>query len=312
MALPTNARGRAEATTQNTTPNVYNDKSYAYMYERVKLLGILDDQSSRLLNKPGNSIDLYKETQWTVNPLTEGTATPISPLVLENEQLVLQWYGDSKMISLETLSEEFEFVFDRHLNRSASYALGENKDIQILVEFANTTTAAVYPLDGAGVRLTSVTTPAGAAGAFSDEQASEARKQIIKAGRDTEDRYLIISPEQEKALRDSSKFQSNETYPASILIKGVIGTIHGFQVIVHRNVQTFAGTHIDTPTLYQAFAVTKDCGVYAQKVNPIYEFDRETKRARTLTFLYHEAFGIKNLYDEAIIPLVSNGDSVAV
>jgi len=312
MALPANARGRADAVTENTTPNVYNDKSYAYMYEKVKLLGILDDQSSRLLNKPGNSIDLYKETQWTVNPLVEGTDTPISPLVFDNEQLVLQWYGDSKMISLETLSEEFEFVFDRHLNRSASFALGENKDIQTLVEWANTTTPAIYPLNGSGVRLTSVTTPDGPTGSFQDEQASEARKQIIKAGRDTEDRYLIISPEQEKALRDLPKFQSNENYPATILIKGVIGVLHGFIVIVHRNVQTFAGTHVDTPTLYQAFAVTKDCSVYAQKVNPVYEFDRETKRARTLTFLYHEAFGIKNLYDECIIPLVSNGDSTAV
>ena len=301
MALPANAHGRTQATAQNTVPNVYNDQSDRFLYESVKLQRMAWDQSSRILGKPGKSIDLYKDTQFSVSALTEGTDTPLSALTYENEQLVIAWYGDAKMISKETLSEEFEFVFGESLNPSAAGAMGENRDVQILLEFANTTTAAVYPINTGITRFDEDDITATAV--FTEEQLSEAMRTMRLAHR--KPKWLVFHPNQMKAVRDSDKFQSNESYNEDVLRKGIIGTIFGIEVVEHASVQSFAAGAADAVTVYQAYAVAEKSFVYAQKVSPVMEFDEETKRSRTVTFHYYEAFGVKNFHDAGIVPIIS-------
>lgn len=297
MALPADARGRSDATTENTVPNVYNEESERFLYEANQLQRMAWDQSARLLGKPGKTLELYKETEFSVSELTEGTDTPLSALTFDNEQLTVGWYGDAKMISKETLSEEFEFVFNDSLNRGAAGAMGVNRDHQILLEWENTSTGVVYPIDTGATRFTDANVDATAT--FDYEVVSEANRLMRLNNRKA--RWLVIHPNQEKSVKNIDSFQRADYYDAMVIKNGIIGTIDGAEVVVHSGVQSSEAT--SGTTVYHAFAVSERAFVYAQKVAPVMEFDEETKRSRTVTFHYYEAFGVKNLHDEGIVPI---------
>lgn len=297
MALPADARGRSDATSENTVPNVYNEQSEQFLYEANQLQRMAWDQSARLLGKPGKTLELYKETEFSVGALTEGTDTPISALTFDNEQLTVGWYGDAKMISKETLSEEFEFVFNDSLNRGAAGAMGVNRDNQILLEWENTSTGVIYPINSGATRYddSDVASDAG----FDYEVVSEATRVMRLANR--KPRWIVIHPNQEKSVKNLDSFQRADYYDAMVIKNGIIGTIDGAEVVVHANVQSSVAT--SGTTVYHAFAIAERSFVYAQKVAPVMEFDEETKRSRTITFHYYEAFGVKNLTDAGIVPI---------
>ena len=63
---------------------------------------------------------------------------------------------------------------------------------------------------------------------------TEARKLLNQANVSEADRYLLISPCQEKAILDIDTFRNADSYGSdSSRVNGEIGRLYGFRVIVH-------------------------------------------------------------------------------
>lgn len=295
MALEENAYKVADATSDGVIPNLYNEQSEQYLYEKEQLRPLGVDMSGLVKGKPGSSFDVFKETAFSVSQLTEGVDTPVSALDFDKVTLVINWYGDAKQISKETLAVAFPFVLDS-LRRGASGALAENRDLQILLELANTSSDAIYPEGKDDSNITVDDT-------LTKKQIRLARTALFKNKR--KPHALIIHPDQEGALLDLPEFIDATKYPGHVLYNGEIGKIYGFRVIVHNSVQVvMEGASSDVP-VYIGFALGERPFIWAQKIDPVFEFDEEYKRKRALTFHYYEAFGVKILHDESVIPVKS-------
>ena len=301
MALEANAYTRTNAATDGVVPNLYDEVAEKYLYEAEVLRPLGIDKSGMILNKPGKSFQVFKETAFSVSQLTEGTDTPVSALDFDSITLTVNWYGDAKQISKENLSEVFDFVWD-DIRYGAANALAVNRDNVIMSELLNTTSSAIYPISSGSTRYTSADITADATLTY--EQITEAWRRMrlnhrmIKA--------VIVHPNQMKSLMNDDKF-INEDYKAAGRIKGSIGRVmvgnpNGIAIIPHTSVQSVTENSV---TVYQAIALGDRAFIYAQKVNPVFEFDDEYKRKRAITFHYYEAFGVKILHDEAVIPIKS-------
>lgn len=293
MALEANAYVRSNATTDGVVPNLYDEVAEKYLYEAEVLRPLCLDKSGMILNKPGKSFQMFLETQFSVSALTEGTSTPVSALDFNDVTLTVAWYGDAKQISKENLSEVFDFVWG-DLQFGASGALAENRDAQIMTEMLNTTVGALYPYSSGKTKYTSSTIVA--AGVLSYEEIVDAetyfRTKRLKG------KAIVIHPNQMADLLKDSKFIEVQKGGKTVLYNGQIGEIRNMAVIVSTAVTTATE---NSTTVYKAIAVADRAVLYAQKVAPVFEFDEETKRARSITFHYYEAFGAKILRTDGVL-----------
>jgi len=297
MSLETNAYKRANATSDGVVPNLYNDQSEKWLYE-AEVLRPLCIQDTRLLNKPGRTVNWYKDTAFSVSALTEGTDTPVSALDFNSIVVSIAWYGDAKQLSKETISENFAFVLG-NLRYGCSNALAINRDVQIMTEMLNTSESAIYPFSSGTTRYTSSTIVA--AGQMTYEQVTKVRTEMRKDRRTLKD--VIVHPDQMYSLMNDDKFINADYFRDQSLMNGVVGKFPGnINVIEHTAVQSATENSI---TVYQAIGLADRSIIYAQKVSPVFEFDEELKRKRGLTFHYYEAFGAKILHTEGIIPIKS-------
>lgn len=292
MPLNANAYKEATATADSTIPNLYDEVAEQYLYEREVLRPFGVDKSGMLLGKPGKSITVYKDTAFSVNQLSEGVDTPVTALDWDNVSLSVNWYGDAKQISKEALSYSFDFVWE-DLRRQAAEALGENRDTVIMTELLTTTESAIYPRNSSNVAYTSSTIAADAE--LSYEQLAEVRAEMRKDKRSM--LTVIVAPDQEKSLLNDNKFISADYSERGAAGTGVLGRMLGATFYAHNAVQSATE---NSQTVYQAIALGERPFLYAQKVSPVFEFDEETKRSRSITFHYYEAFGVANLHDESI------------
>jgi len=298
MALEANAYERADASTDGVVPNLYDEIAEKYIYEAEKFRPLGIDKSAQLKSTPGKTLQVFKETQFTVSTLTEGTDTPVSALDFGSITLTLAWYGDAKQISLENLSETFDFVWD-DIKLGASGALGTNRDNIIMTEWLTTTEDAVYPRNSSGVAYTSANIIAGLALSYS--QLVETRTEMRKDRRKMN--IIVVHPDQVKDLLNDEKFiDADYNGGQSMAVAGALGKMAGATFIEHTAVQTTVEGTTGTGTcdVYQAIALGERAFIYAQKVDPVFELDREYNRKRGLTFHYYEAFGVANLHDESI------------
>lgn len=255
-----------------------------------------------ILGKPGKSFQVFGEQQFTVGKLTEGVDTPVSSLGFGSVTLTVDWYGDAKQISKENLSENFDFVWG-DLREGASKALGENRDNVIMTELLTTTSSAIYPISSGTTRFTSSTITS--AGTLTYEQMTEAWKQMRINKRKL--RAIVVYPTQFKALMNDDKFIRSD-YSKAGTLNGEVGRVMigsepgGVAVLPHTAVQSSTE---NSTTVYSAIAIGDKPFIYAQKVNPVFEFDEESKRSRSVTFHYYEAFGVKLFYSQSVIPLKS-------
>lgn len=298
MANDANAYERAESTADVTTPNLYDAAAEKYMYEQERLRPLAIDKSAMILNKPGKQFYVYKETAFTVSALTEGTSTPITALDFNNVQLTVNWYGDAKQLSKEVVSEAFDFVVN-DLNIGAAGAFATNRDTVIMTELLNTTTSAIYPTKSDGTKYTSSTIVSTAVLQY--DQIVEARA-YTRINAKLPIKTIIVHPNQEASLLKDDKFISADYSAGTAASTGIIGRIAGADVIESTAVQSVTENSV---TVYVAIALADRAFMYAQKVNPVMEMDEETKRQRAITFHYYEAFGVKILYSERIVPLKS-------
>jgi len=296
MALDANAYKRAAASTDGVVPEVYDERVIEHLYNAEKLRPLADDVSSYLLGKAGKTITFFTETQFSASTLTEGTDTPISALDYANFDLTLAWFGDAKQISMETLSENFDFVWDR-VRIGAAGALAENRDVQIMTELLNSTSDAIYPISTGTTRYTDANIIAGAGDMY--EQAVKCKVEMAKDNLNMS--YLVISPDQSYKLYNDAKFYTNSTSEMDVIKNGVIGKYLGFKVIESNNVQITDEGAADAIEVSNAIALSDKAFYYAQKLTPVMEFERETKRQRAWTFHYFEAFGVKIKRNEGVI-----------
>jgi hypothetical protein len=302
MALDGNAYTVATGVSEGTIPALYDEVAEKFIYEAEKLRPLGIDRSGMILGKPGKSFQVFKETEFEVGGLTEGVDTPVSALDFDSITLTVSWYGDAKQISKESLSYNFDFVWG-DIREGASKALATNRDNQIMTELLNTTSSAIYPISSGVTRYTSGSMAATAVLTY--EQLTKAWETMRISNRTL--KAVIAYPSQLKSLMNDDKFIDTD-YSSVGRINGSVGKLlvgdnpGGVDIMPHTAVQT---TSENSVTTYNAIALGDRAFIYAQKVNPVFEFDEETKRSRSVTFHYYESFGVKNLHDASIIVLKS-------
>lgn len=300
MAYEANIYNTTGAGTDSMIPNLYDELAEKYIYEAEMMRPLGIDKTAMIAGKAGSSLQVIKETAFSVSGLTEGTETPVSALDFDPVSLTVSWYGDAKQMTKEVISYAFPSLVG-DLRYGASNALAENRDTQILVELANTSTSAIYPINAAGTaRVTSANIAD--TNIFTKEMVNKAKSVLRKNRRKL--KWIVIHPDQEKGLLDDDSFIDASKYGERVLANGAIGTIYGAQVISHANVQTVTENSV---TVYIGFGLAERGFMYAQKISPVFEFDEELKRERAVTFHYYEAFGVKVLNSDAIVPLKSAG-----
>ncbi len=303
MALEANAYVSASAATDVVIPTLYNEELQQFQYEQELLRRFGTDVTSRILPRAGNSLYIYKGTEFSVSALTQGTDTPVSALDFNNVQLTVAEYGDAKQIPLDIIEDSFEFIVS-DLAYGAASAMAENNDAVIMTALVATSTSDIYPISSGTTRYTSSTIVA--AGVLDKEQINQAKKEMRE-----DNRFLkacIVSPKQGKDLRDDADFLDASAFPAGTLSTGVIGKIYGCEIVEHNSIQTATENSV---TVYQAVALGEDASgrqkpfVFGYKRMPTMEFDREYNRKRAVTFHYHYRFGAKIVWNEGVYVLKS-------
>ena len=80
MAVEANAYLRPDATADGVVPNLYDEQAEKYLYEAEALRFLAIEKSAMIQGRPGKTLQVFKETQFTVGELTEGVDTPVSAL----------------------------------------------------------------------------------------------------------------------------------------------------------------------------------------------------------------------------------------
>ncbi len=132
----------------------------------------------------------------------------------------------------DRVSRQSRINLEAELARSAGRRYGEYMDDQIIAKLrlAADGTGALpdhqIDLDGADI--------AGAAAAITLGGIAKARRLLNRANVPQSDRWLVIAPEQEEALINLDNFRNADKYGSrEALLKGEIGQIYGFRVLVH-------------------------------------------------------------------------------
>lgn len=129
----------------------------------------------------------------------------------------------------DRVSMQSRIAVEAELAKSSGARMGEYIDDQIIANLRLASAAAPdhqIDLDGAAI--------AGAASAITLEGISKARELLNRANVPQTDRWLVIPPEQEKALIDLDNFRNADKYGSrEALLRGEIGQIYGFRVMVH-------------------------------------------------------------------------------
>ena len=149
-------------------------------------------------------------------PVSKQTLDFTTDVVALDEWKTLSWQVPDRVSRQSMVSLEAE------LATSAGKAMGRHIDEAIIAQLKLAAAAHIIPMTGvttADISLNDVT---------------EARKLLNQANVSESDRYLLISPCQEKAILDLDNFRNADSYGSdSSRVNGEIGRLYGFRVIVH-------------------------------------------------------------------------------
>lgn len=294
MTVDADAYKLTTAVTDDAVPLLYGEDAQLIkaLFEAEIMRPYMDDISP-LMSGAGNTFQIpIEDSTWAVAALTEGTATPVSPLDFSSKDLTVVWYGDAKQWTLELEASAFPYVLNR-MRENAIKAMGENRDNQIITELLNTTATAIYPGTATSGTIT-------ATDIFEYEQIQKAnatmRVNKLKLAN------VFYHPYQKLGLKFDQYIINNQNYNKDVLERGQLMTIDGVQLVEHASIQTVTE---NSQTVYVALACMEKPAFYAQKVQPMFEMDRINILDRAWTFHYFEAFGAKLKRNEGIIPLKS-------
>lgn len=182
-----------------------------------------------------------------------------SPVLAADTISLDQWTNLPYRIP-DRVSMQSRVNLEAELAQSAGQHYGNYMDDLIIAELRlGSTSAPDHILDIDGADGTAVGT------AISLDAISKARMLLNKQNAKMDERYMAISPDQEKVLIDLDNFTHADKYGSrEALLDGEIGRIYGFRVIVHNGL----GTN-------EALCWQKDaCAIAVQK-----EVKFETQRA---------------------------------
>lgn len=116
---------------------------------------------------------------------------------------------------------------------------------------------------------------------------TEARRRLNVNNVPQQDRVLLISPDQEKAMLDLENFLHADKYGArEALLNGEIGQVFGFRVVVSNLLSS-----------KQAFAYHRECVGYAMQKMVDFESQRADVNIRATDYSYAAGWGCTLMYD---------------
>ena len=128
----------------------------------------------------------------------------------------------------DRVAEQSMINLEAELAKSAGRRYGEYIDNQILVQLRLASASAPDHEIGFGSNTTGVGTT------ISLDDIAKCRKLLNRGNLPQSERFLVIPPEQEQILIGLDNFRNADKYGSrEALLKGEIGEIYGFKVIVH-------------------------------------------------------------------------------
>lgn len=185
---------------------------------KAKLLPYVTDVS-RFAEPGSKSIDFPKfTTAFTVEKRASGVAGTIQDLTTANDQLLLNqnayisWLIDSTDKLQSRLDVELEYV------QRAAAAHGRGVDTDIFAEAA---------------AVASLALPAGA---ITRDDVLDMREHLLKVvdPEDLSNAAMFVAVDQEKEMLKIQEFSRADIYGKGIIPTGIIGSVYGIPVILHR------------------------------------------------------------------------------
>lgn len=133
----------------------------------------------------------------------------------------------------DRVSTQSMINLEAELAKSAGRRYGEYLDDQIIAQLRLASSSAPDHEIGFG------SDTSGVGADISLDDIAKARKLLNRANVPQSDRYLVIPPEQERVLIGLDNFRNADKYGSrDALLKGEIGEIYGFRVIVHNGLNS--------------------------------------------------------------------------
>ena len=221
------------------------------------------DLSSQAV-KGAKTIDVPKFTSGMPAPQSQNadglTPVDLQAAVFSVDTITLNKWENLAYRVPDRQSMQSAIAVEAELAKSAGARMGEYIDDQIVANLRlASTTAPDHDRDLAGGAT-------GGAGVTEITLAgiSKARELLNRANVPQSDRWLVIPPEQEKALIDLDNFRNADKYGSrDALLKGEIGQIYGFRVMVS-----------NAAAATEAFAYHKSCSAVAVQQEISFESQR--------------------------------------
>ena len=268
-------------------PTIWSSAIEKQVYESevMRPLGLTD---LRGFNKPAKQINIAKGNTYTVSDLTDGTVTPVTTISYDQVTVTFTERGDAKMVSMKELSEAFDSTMDDMIY-SAGKALGYKRDSVIITALVAGATATIYADDAVATTITAGNT-------FSLALIADG----ITAGTllNFNKNSVVINPNCETSLRKLSAFIDASQYGGrEATLNGEIGKYLGVRIFSHTQIPSATENSV---TVYKNLMLGERSFVFAPKMSPKLEWEREKNRDRAVTFHYWENYGMSVLNAESI------------
>ncbi len=239
--------------------------------QEAKLLNVVSDYSAFAV-KGAASVSVPRRTQFTAADKAENTALTAQELTFAVDQISLD---KNKAIYAA-------------LERVAELQATPNVEAEIIVEMAKELALQVDKDLYTQMLLASSSSPdhriAFVGSDVAEADLLQARYLLNVQNVPANDRFLIVAPDQEKALLGISNFIRADAYgSAGGLINGEIGRVYGM-VVIMSNVATAA----------RAIVMHKSAIAFAQQMSPEYDTDKDLKNTAKEYLLQH-VYGAKVL-----------------
>ena len=247
--------------------------------ERDLILSIVQDELNRnnflrptimdlssQATKGAKTIDVPKFDTGMPAPLDQNvdglTPVDLQSAIFDVDTITLNKWKNLAYRVPDRVAMQSAIAVEAELAKSAGARMGEFIDDQIITNLRLASTSSPdhdRALDGGvlgGAGPTEITL----------EGISKARELLNRANVPQSDRWLVIPPEQEKALIDLDNFRNADKYGSrDALLRGEIGRIYGFRVMVHNGLT--ANEAVAYHTTATAVAVQQEIKFESQRAD---------------------------------------------
>ena len=259
-----------DAVSQDVVANVVQQ----VLKQESILIPTIDDWS-RFATKGAKSVQAPRRTQFAADDKSENTDLTAQVLTFSADAILLNKHKAiyAKLERIAGMQAMPEVQAEILIEQAKELALQADKDIIVELKLVKTA-APDHLLDYANTPTDTV----------QQTDILEARKLLNIQKAPLQDRFLLISPDQEKAMLLISDFVRADTYGnANGLMNGELGRIYGFTVLMHTELAV-----VDT------IAYHKSHVGWASQMAPEFRQDFDLKSVSD-EFLLHAVYGTKVL-----------------